>query len=144
MATTAAAILQAWKARINVLNAFDPANVDDRMRADVGMLSTDSGGRDINLTCQPGRRVKSGYTDSDWEAMLIFSAFYTGMDEQGYVHAATDTENVTADLYDWVSEAAGQDLGLLRFEPQFPTITADEENGECQVTMMVRVQYRGR
>ena len=144
MATTAGNILQAWAARINALGAFDPANADDRIRADVGLSSTDSGGRDVNLTCQPGRRVKSGYSDSDWEAMLIFSSFYSGLDAQAYLHAANDTENVTADLYDWMCSAEGQDLGLLRFEPQFPTITADEQTGECQVTMMVRVQYRGR
>jgi hypothetical protein len=138
--TTSGSILAAWKARIDVLAPITRAGVDDKYQAIIGLRHTYMGSRAILLTCNPGRRLQGGRTCSDWEMTALIETWY--LDNPGaYSQACEDAEQIADDLYTWISSTDGEDLGLLRIEPELATIAGGE--GELQLTRTVRFVYRG-
>lgn len=143
MATiTSAQILSEWKDRIAALVPLTSAGADDKFHAQVGLRHTFLGSRAVLLTCSPGRRVQSGRTCSDWEMQALIEAWY--VDQPGgdaYLRACEDAEQITDDLYDWVTSNDGETFGLLKIEPDLASIAGID--GELQVSRQVRFVYRG-
>jgi len=138
--TTSGSILAAWKVRIDALVPITRAGVDDKYQSIVGLRHTHMGSRAILLTCQPGRRLQGGRSCSDWEMIALIEAWY--LDNPGaYAQTCEDAEQIADDLYTWVASVAGEDLGLLRIEPELANIAGGD--GELQVTRTVRFVYRG-
>ena len=138
--TTTAELLTAWKDRIAALVPLTSASPDDVYHVAVGLRIAYLGNRAVLLTCQPGRRVQGGRTCSDWEATCLIEAFY--LDNPGaYEQATQDAEQICNDLYDWVASDAGQELGLLRVEPDLANIAGVD--GELQVQRQIRFLYKG-
>lgn len=138
--TTSGAILTAWKVRLDALTPISRAGTDDRYQVVVGLRSSYLGSRGALLTCQPGRRVQGGRSCSDWEAGAMIEIFY--LDNPGvYAQACEDAEQIADDLYDWVASNDGENMGLLRVEPELATIVGADN--ELQVSRQVRFVYRG-
>ena len=139
-AITSADILSAWKLRIEALTPAERAGADDRYQVVVGLRTSVLGARAVMLQAQPGRRVQGGRTCSDWECQALVEVWY--LDNPGaYLQACADAEQITGDLYDWISSAAGESFGLLRIDPELATIIGTD--GELQVLRQVRFVYRG-
>lgn len=138
--TTSGAILTAWKARLDALQPITRAGADDRYQVTVGLRSSYLGSRGVLLTCQPGRRLQGGRTCSDWETIALLEIFY--LDNPGvYAQACEDAEQIVDDLYTWVASNDGENLGLLRIDPELATIVGADN--ELQVSRAVRFVYRG-
>ena len=138
--TTSGGILTAWKDRLEALAPITRAGADDRYQVVVGLRSTYLGSRGVLLTCQPGRRLQGGRSCSDWEASAMVEIFY--LDNPGaYAQACEDAEQIADDLYDWVASNDGENLGLLRIDPELATIVGADN--ELQVSRVVRFVYRG-
>ena len=138
--TSSGAILTEWKTRLSALDPLTRAGPDDRYQVVIGLRSSYLGSRGLLLTCQPGRRLEGGRTCSDWEFVALVEAFY--LDNQGvYTQACEDSEQIVDDLYAWVGSNDGENLGLLRVEPDLATIVGLD--GELQVSRQVRILYRG-
>lgn len=137
---TSGTILTAWKARLDALAPITRAGPDDRYQVVLGLRSSYLGSRCVLLTCQPGRRVQGGRSCSDWEFIALIEVFY--LDNPGaYAQACEDAEQITDDLYTWVASNDGENLGLLRIDPELANITGAD--GELQVSRQVRFLYRG-
>lgn len=140
MITSSAQILDAWRKRIEMLVPLTRAGTDDQYRPVVGVRHTYLGSRAILLTCSPGRRVFPTNSCSDWEFQASIEVWY--IDQQGaYLRACEDADQLTDDLYQWVSSNEGLELGLLRVEPELANIAGSDN--ELQLTRSVRFIYRG-
>ena len=141
-AITSAQILEAWKQRIEALQPLTRAGVDDRYQVVIGIRHTYQGSRAVLLTCNPGRRVQGGRTCSDWECQALLEAWYVDMPGgDAYLRAVEDAEQIVDDLYTWLASNDGENLGLLRVEPELANIVGTEN--ELQVSRPVRFLYRG-
>jgi hypothetical protein len=140
--TSSSAILRAWKARIEALVPVTQAGPDDRYHVAIGMRIAYMGSRAVILSCQPGRRVQGGRTCSDWETVTTIEAFYLDHGQDSYLQACEDAEQIVDDIYDWIASNDGQNLGLLRAEPDLANIAGAE--GELQLVRTIRFVYDGR
>lgn len=138
--TTSGQILAAWKLRLDALVPLSTVGVDDRFQVVIGTRTAYLGSRAVLLSVSPGRRVQSGRTCADWEAIALIEVWY--VDGQGaYLRACEDAEQIADDLYTWAAANDGEALGLLRVEPELASIVGAE--GELQVSRSVRFVYRG-
>lgn len=138
--TTSGAILTAWKARLDALQPITRAGVDDRYQVVVGLRSSYLGSRGVLLTCQPGRRLQGGRTCSDWEMVATIEVWY--LEHPGtYAQACEDAEQIADDIYTWVASNDGENMGLLRVDPELAAISGADN--ELLVSRSVRFVYRG-
>lgn len=138
--TSAAEILTEWKARIETLVPVTVAGVNDRYQVQIGLRHNYLGSRAVLLSCNPGHRVFPAISCADWEFQALVEVWY--IDQQGaYLRAVDDAEQICADLYDWLQSAGGQNLGLLKIEPDLASISGAEN--ELSVARTVRFLYSG-
>ena len=138
--TSSAEILVEWKARIDGLVPTTRAGADDRYQVQIGVRHTYLGNRAVLLSCNPGHRIFPAISCADWEMVALVETWY--IDAAGaYLRAVEDSEQICADLYDWLQSAGGQTLGLLKIEPDLATINGGDN--ELSVSRQVRFTFAG-
>ena len=146
MTVRLASILTAWRDRIAALAPSTAIADDDVYRVQIGTRHWHLGSRAVLLTCEPGQRLASLRSCSDWEATVALEVYYLDTppedeDSSAYLRAVEDAEQLVADLYDWATSGDGQDLGILAVEPSAASIAGGE--GLLLVARAIRFVYRG-